>query len=165
LAVGAFSVPIYPSSTTDQSEYILQNSEAAAVFCEDPAQLAKVLAARPRLPKVTRAVVIDGRPPPEAAGFALTLDELKMEGWQVSADEVRRRVEAAAPDAVATIVYTSGTTGPPKGVVQTHTNHVSMVANLASAGDYSEEDENLLFLPLAPSFARCEEMAQFHGGF
>src|SRR5207253_1653369 len=84
---------------------------------------------------------------------ALTLDELKMEGWQVSADEVRRRVEAGVPDALATIVYTSGTTGPPKGVVQTHANHFWMVANLASAGDYSEEDENLLFLPLAHSFA------------
>jgi long-chain acyl-CoA synthetase len=76
-----------------------------------------------------------------------------------------RRVEEGDPSALATIVYTSGTTGPPKGVVQTHANHWWMVHNLASIGDISEDDEDLLFLPLAHSFARCEEYAQLYMGF
>jgi long-chain acyl-CoA synthetase len=170
LSAGGISVPIYPSSLPDQIQYILENSEAVAVFCEDADQLAKVLSVRERLPGLRRAILIDGRPPepvPASAGgapFVLALGDLRREGWQVAIEEVNGRIERGDPEDIATIVYTSGTTGPPKGVVQTHANHYWMVSNLAKLDVIRETDEDLLFLPLAHSFARCEEFGQLFVG-
>src|SRR5207244_3109389 len=65
---------------------------------------------------------------------------------------------------VATIVYTSGTTGPPKGVVQTHGNHVSALESAAQTTSIKEGDVHLLFLPLAHSFARLESFIGVHRG-
>lgn len=164
LSAGAVTIPLYPSLLPDQVEYILQNSDAVAIFVEDEGQLEKVLAVRERLPKVKRAILIDGRVPEKASGFCMALDDLKKEGWQVAADEVRKRIEGGDPEKIATIVYTSGTTGPPKGVPQTHANHYWAVHSIASLGDVADDDEDLLFLPLAHSFARCEEYAQIFVG-
>ncbi|HVY60995.1 MAG TPA: long-chain fatty acid--CoA ligase [Planctomycetota bacterium] len=161
LSAGAVTVPIYPSSLPKDIEYILNNAEVVLVFCENEDQAKKVAAIRASCPTLKRVVVMEGASSPSVA----TLDELKKEGWQVASDEVTRRVAAGDPDEVATIVYTSGTTGPPKGVVQTHANHYWMVHNIAGYGDMTEHDEDLIFLPLAHSFARCEEYAQIYIGF
>jgi long-chain acyl-CoA synthetase len=160
LSAGAVTVPIYPNSTAKDVEYILNNAEVVLVFCENDEQVKKVAGIRAGCPNLKKVVVLDGASTPAVA----TLDELKKEGWQVASDEVRKRVEAGDPGELATIVYTSGTTGPPKGVVQTHANHYWMVHNIASYGDMSEADEDLIFLPLAHSFARCEEYAQIYVG-
>jgi long-chain acyl-CoA synthetase len=170
MSAGAVSIPIYPSSTPDQIEYIVNNSEAMAIFAENEEQLAKVLAIRDKIARVVRVVLIEGKPPasaPQASDgkpLVVSLEELKKAGWEVSPEEVRKAVEGVSWDEIATIVYTSGTTGPPKGVVQTHRNHVSMVRNLNTLGDVTRDDMDLLFLPLAHSFARAEEMAQIEIG-
>ncbi len=166
LSAGAITIPIYPSSTSDQVEYIVNNSEAVAIICENEEQLRKVLERRASMPTLKRAVLIEGRLPADAPpGFVIGAEDLKKEGWQVAAAEVEKRIAATKPDDVATIPYTSGTTGPPKGVIQTHANHYCMVANLAAIGLCQPDDMDLLFLPLAHSFARCEEMAQLYMGF
>ncbi len=165
LSAGALSVPIYPTLLADQVEYILENSESVAVFCEDATQLEKVLEARPRLPALRRAILIDGQPPAGAPeGFVLSMEALVREGWQVAPADVDARIDAIDPESIATIVYTSGTTGPPKGVVQTHANHYWMIHNLAKISIVREDDEDLLFLPLGHSFARAEEFGQIYMG-
>ncbi|MCA9773499.1 MAG: long-chain fatty acid--CoA ligase, partial [Myxococcales bacterium] len=69
------------------------------------------------------------------------------------------RIEAIKPDDLATFVYTSGTTGNPKGVMQTHENHAAMCRAAIEMGIANESDRDMLFLPLAHSFARMEEFA------
>ena len=69
---------------------------------------------------------------------------------------LEERLQGLTPDHEATYVYTSGTTGPPKGVVQTHGNHLFMMESCSALTDLGEGDVNLLFLPLAHSFARLE---------
>src|SRR5947208_12562074 len=75
------------------------------------------------------------------------------------------RLRGLTPDHDATYVYTSGTTGPPKGVVQTHGNHLFMMQSCASVIAAQEGDVNLLFLPLAHSFARSEAFLGLYMGW
>ena len=75
------------------------------------------------------------------------------------------RLQGLTPDHEATYVYTSGTTGPPKGVVQTHGNHLFMVQSCGAVIAAQEGDVNLLFLPLAHSFARSEAFLGLYMGW
>ena len=99
---------------------------------------------------------MDGQPPPDP--LILSLAELMTRGTTASehAALLEERLRALTPDHEATYVYTSGTTGPPKGVVQTHGNHLFMVQSCGAIITAEEGDVNLLFLPLAHSFARLD---------
>ena len=114
---GAVVVPIYPSSSTDECEWVLGNSGAVAVICENAAQLAKVEQVRGALPDLRHTVVIDG-----AGAEAPTLDDVRAGGADGDPAEIDRRVAAVEPDDPGLIIYTSGTTGRPKGCVLSHRN-------------------------------------------
>lgn len=185
LKAGAVTVPIYPSNTPEQCAYILKDCGATAVFCEDPHQLEKVLAVRPDLPGLKHVVyfgpvaVLDK---PDAEGRTrVTLEEVMpapVEGVQ-SLDELLTRgdgasdvaatladrEEAIAADSVCTIVYTSGTTGDPKGVVLTHDAFVFECGAIADALEMGPDDEQLLFLPMAHIFAKVLMFAGIHLGY
>jgi long-chain acyl-CoA synthetase len=143
---GATVVPVYHTNSPEECEYVLSHSGAKVILLEDAAQAAKIASVRGALSELEHVVVLTG----EAEG-AITLADLRSRGEDVAGE----RVAAVNPDDVATIVYTSGTTGPPKGCVLTHANLLSM------AGAYTErlglrERPYVFFqyLPLAHVLAR-----------
>lgn len=161
MCAGGITIPIYPSNTPEQAGYIIRDSESVLIFVEDASQLDKVKAAWKDLPVLNKAIVFEG---PDEEENILSLDMLIKRGREVNVEELNKRIAAIKPDDEATYVYTSGTTGPPKGVVQTHLNHVSIVRSIISIGDVEPDDMDLFFLPLAHSFARCQQFSDIYAG-
>ncbi len=157
LSAGAVPVPLYPTCATAQLAHIAAEVEARGLVVEDATQLVKVLETRHGLPALQWIVVIDGYDGRDPA--VVSWDGLRRAGREGAAaldGELARRIASATPGDVATIVYTSGTTGPPKGVVQTHANHLAALRAAAEATRAGLGDVHLLFLPLAHAFARLE---------
>lgn len=161
LSIGAVTVPIYPSSTPDQVAYILENSGATAVFLEDRSQLAKVTGARRRLKALKTLILIAG---PSGPG-AQTLDDIVSRSGEESEGAWERGVREISPASMATIVYTSGTTGPPKGAVLTHGNFLKEGLAFLKIFPLREGHVALIFLPLAHIFARTVQFWQLAAGF
>ena len=138
---------------------MVNDSGAKTIIVEDPGQLSKVLEARDKTPGLEQIVVITGYDAPQPPKMVMTWETLRRLGRD-SADAHRstlaERVASTRPTELATIVYTSGTTGPPKGVMQTHGNHIAAVTASKQATPVEEGWVHLLFLPLAHSFARLE---------
>ena len=151
LSLGCVTVPIYPSSIPEQVEYILQHSEAKAIFVEDQAQRNKVESIRDSCPALGTAILLSGSAA-EDDETAVDWDTLDTLGAEVS-EEGTAAVNAAARDLdpanIATIVYTSGTTGPPKGAQLSHLNLMAMADALAEVLRVGPSDSSLSFLPLS----------------
>src|SRR5262249_38054503 len=128
---GCVTIPIYPTYPPDLVAYIVNDAGVKTLIVEDPAQLAKALEVRGKMDGLEQIVVIDGYQGPDRAG-TLTWEALRRLGadnLEANKTQLAERVGAIQPDDTATIVYTSGTTGPPKGVVQTHGNHLAALAS------------------------------------
>ncbi len=169
-AAGGITVPIYQSNLPHECGYILANSESRVCFVENAKQLAKIrgvqrdgfeLDGQRSKVEVTRLVLIEGEP--DGGGDVLPLAELRARGRAALArvePVIDARIAATGRDDLATIVYTSGTTGPPKGVMQTHGNHLAAVEAVGALGLAKEGEVDFFFLPLAHSFAR---MIEYYG--
>jgi len=158
-SAGCVTVPVYPTYPPDLISYVVNDSGAKTIIVEDPAQLAKVLQARDKMPGLQQIIVIAGYDAPQPPKMVMTWDSLRRLGREnVAAHKstLADRVASTKPTDLATIVYTSGTTGPPKGVMQTHGNHVAAVTASKQSTPVQEGWVHLLFLPLAHSFARLE---------
>jgi long-chain acyl-CoA synthetase len=144
-------VPVYPTSSPAQVAYILGHANVAVCFVDTHAQLGKVLEVRDELPALERVVLADGA---RRAGdsFVISFEDLRGVGTDrlnsdpEAMDERSRQVQ---PDDVATIVYTSGTSGPPKGVVISHANIMWSLRCVAPVYDLGEGERFLSFLPLS----------------
>src|SRR3954454_22037754 len=146
---GGVVVPIYPTNSPKECEWVAGNSSAKVIFVEDAEQAAKIEKVRGELSDLEHVVIFDG----EAEG-AITLDELREKGRGADhADELAKRRDGVAEDDPYTIIYTSGTTGNPKGVVLTHTNAGSVSAVIHEIDFVSGDDVTYLYLPLAHVFA------------
>jgi long-chain acyl-CoA synthetase len=165
-SAGCRTIPIYPTYPPDLIQYIVNDAGVKTLFVEDPAQLAKVLEVQGKLDGLEQIVVIQGYQG-EPSAQIMTWDGLRRLGRD-NLDRLKSdlagRVAEVAPTDIATIVYTSGTTGPPKGVVQTHGNHVATLESAAKMAGIEDGDTHLLFLPLAHSFARLESFIGVHRG-
>ena len=167
-SAGCVVVPIYPTNSPEECEYVLADSDAVAIVCEDAEQLEKLAAVRDRLPALRHVISIDAEPgghPQQAPGrAAVSLDELRASGRESDPGELRSRQDAVTLDDPFTIIYTSGTTGPPKGCVLTHGNYRAMV-DMCVAGRVMEANEVMyLFLPLAHSFALLAQLLSIDQG-
>jgi len=165
MAAAGITVPVYPSLLPDQVAYILQNAEVTLVCVDTPAQLDKVLQVRTALPALRHIVLMEGQPP-QPDPLILSLQDLMARGAAATEHTavLDERLGGLTPEHEATYVYTSGTTGPPKGVVQTHGNHLFMVQSCGASLVAQEGDVDLLFLPLAHSFARLEAFLGLYVG-
>ena len=148
---GGVVVPIYPSNSPHECEWVAGNSESIGIICENAEQIAKIVEVREQLPKLEWIVAID------AAGDiadAIALDDLRATGRTRDLGELQARSESITPDDPYTFIYTSGTTGPPKGCVLTHGNYRSVLHMVEARGLLSGGDEVVyLYLPLAHAFA------------
>jgi long-chain acyl-CoA synthetase len=165
LAAGAVTAPIYPTLSVEQVALILRDSEASIAIASTPEQFAKVIDALPQAPALRTIVHIDpllgraGEAAPEAVRTlslaevaALGHDRIR-QGWGV-AREFQRIAYEVKPDDLATIIYTSGTTAAPKGVMLTHGNLTSNLSSVLKVLDLSDEDVALSFLPLCHGLER-----------
>jgi long-chain acyl-CoA synthetase len=152
LSLGAVTVPVYPTSASSQVAYVLGHSKSSVCFVENRDQLAKVLLRRAELPRLRHVVVFEPAGEGLDDAFVLDFDELVSIGADVLArdpDAVAERASATRPDSLATVVYTSGTTGPPKGAMITHANLMATLRSLTAVIDIGPDDRFLSFLPLS----------------
>jgi long-chain acyl-CoA synthetase len=158
---GGVVVPIYPSNSPDECEWVLGNSEAKIVVCENSRQLAKITRVRDRLPALEEVIVID--PDPDGTG-AIALEGLREQGRGGDANELSKRTAAVSDEDAYTIIYTSGTTGPPKGCVLSHRNYRAFLDSVNERGVFRADDLIYLFVPLAHTFALTLQLIAFDLG-
>jgi long-chain acyl-CoA synthetase len=159
MCAGAVVVPIYQTNSPEECRYVLEHSGAKAVICEDVEQLDKISRVHADLPALEHVIAFDG-----AHGRAPTLDGLRAGGMTVDQDAPDRIAAAIRPTDLATIVYTSGTTGPPKGCMLTHANWMATLRMYESQLDIDDDLTIFLFLPLAHVLARITQMVALDAG-
>jgi long-chain acyl-CoA synthetase len=160
-ATGAVVVPIYQTNSPEECHWVISDSEACAIVCENAEQLAKVAAVRDRLPTLRTVIVID----PDGPSEAVSLKQVRERGQTSGGSpELSRRREALTPEDPYTFIYTSGTTGPPKGCVLSHGNYCAVVDMVREVGQIREEEVAYLFLPLAHALALLIQLGAIDRG-
>ncbi|HEX2902536.1 MAG TPA: AMP-dependent synthetase/ligase [Jatrophihabitans sp.] len=156
LSVGAVVVPIYETSSAEQVEWILADSEAVAIIVESDEHAKLVAEVRDQAPKLREVWQID----------ADAIADLTAGGAGTDPAEVQARLAALTPDDLASLIYTSGTTGRPKGCELTHGNFLAEVTSVLSGLQdlFNENTSTLLFLPIAHVFGRVIEVGAIASG-
>jgi long-chain acyl-CoA synthetase len=160
LCRGAATVPIYPTLPPDQAAFIVADSGARVVFVETAEQLDGLR--RHELPQVERLVLISRAAAADAE--VTSLDDLLADGAGADAGAFEEQARSIAPGDLASLVYTSGTTGKPKGVMLSHGNFVSNVVTAMGLVDFRPDQVALSFLPLAHVFERMIDFCYFYKG-
>jgi long-chain acyl-CoA synthetase len=166
-AAGAVVVPIYQTNSPEECLWVLSDSDACAIVCEDESQLAKVVAIKDQVPSLRTVIVMDASAASSSAAGtlgAITLDEVRERGRKRPVEELEARRAAVRPEDPFTFIYTSGTTGPPKGCVLTHGNYRAIIDMIAEAGEIESDEVIYLYLPLAHSYALLIQLAVFDLG-
>jgi long-chain acyl-CoA synthetase len=157
-SLGAVVVPIYPTNSAEECEWVAGNSEAKVAVCGNVAQREKLDAVRGALPALLEVVAF------AVDGDLLTLDAVRERGRDGDRAQLAAARAAVSPEDACTFIYTSGTTGPPKGCVLTHGSHASLCAALEEVGLFRADESTYLFLPLAHVFAQLVQMTSLDTG-
>ena len=164
--LGSVSVGIYPTSPASEVEYLLSHSEASVLVVEDEEQLDKALEAWDRLEKLQKIIVIDPRGVKDLNDpRIITFEDLINLGDLVVGKSFEEMTKTITSSETAIIVYTSGTTGPPKGAMITHENLRFAAITWGLVYDYRKNDEVLSYLPLCHVAERVISVANavYHG--
>ena len=151
-AVGAVSVPIYDTDSAPQAQRIMNDSVVKLAFADNRERFDRLDSVKDHCPALKQILMIEGN----------ALGALEGLGVAVSDEELNERVATVRTDDLATIVYTSGSSGNPKGAELTHKNFVSITISASQALHEVVLDDHprlLLFLPLAHCFARFIQYA------
>ncbi|MCI0694470.1 long-chain fatty acid--CoA ligase [candidate division KSB1 bacterium] len=149
---GAVTVGIYPTNLAPDCAYIINHCDAEVIFVENQDQLNKVQQARKDTPKLRQIIIFEGAG--SADGSVLSFADFLRKGEGVADTEYEALAKSIRPDDLASLVYTSGTTGVPKGVMITNENLLFVSDSAAQCLYLDPNFETLLFLPLAHVFAR-----------
>jgi long-chain acyl-CoA synthetase len=164
-AAGAVPVPIYETSSAEQVQWILADSGVTVLVVETPQHAAVVAEVRDAVRQCREVLVLDDAT--TGPGGTGAIEVLTAAGAEVPDDEIVRRRSLADADDLATIIFTSGTTGRPKGAELTHRNFAALALNAVAEVPevFAERDgRTLLFLPLAHVFARFIEVLAVASG-
>ena len=151
MSLGGTTAPIYVTNSADQVAYVIGHSESKVAIVEDSEQLEKVLKMRSELPALEKVIVFDGYEGDADGDYVMTWDEFLAGGEDVDDAKFDAALGSVTPDDLATFVYTSGTTGPPKAVMLSHSNiwwtasHSQQQIPIADA----EKGRALSYLPLS----------------
>lgn len=180
LLAGAVTVPVYPTVPAEQIHDIVSRTRATAAFVADPLLAEKLLSSTEATSTLRTLVLFDQRGmrafPDEQGRRALEVSDLsplRTGGPIVSLDEVyagadpflESREALVDSSSLASVLFTSGTSGAPRGVKLTHSNFVSQIHAIEKLMGLGPHDEQLLFLPLAHVFGKMLEIAQLGVGF
>ncbi|MCC5036263.1 AMP-dependent synthetase/ligase [Streptomyces sp. WAC 00631] len=169
MCAGAAATAVYPSTNADETVYILSDSGSRAIFVEDAAQLAKVVAHADPLPELGHAILFDpGADIPKVEGLEiLSLAELEKRGavyLEEQPDAIEQAVQAIEREHLATLIYTSGTTGRPKGVRLVHDCWSYQGVAQEVSGLLRSDDVQFLWLPLSHVFGKALIAGQIRTG-
>jgi long-chain acyl-CoA synthetase len=167
LLLGAVTVPLYTTLTADQTAFVLNDAGCRAVFLSSDQQLHKVLSILHRT-QIEKIVVMDPvefhGDLAEFAGKCFTMNQLTSRGPENLDTEIEARARSIRPDDLATIVYTSGTTGTSKGAMLTHGNIASNIQCSLLGFDMRPGLVSISFLPLCHITARHVDFAMLYHG-
>jgi long-chain acyl-CoA synthetase len=167
LLLGAVTVPLYTTLTAEQTAFVLKDAGCRAIFLSSDQQLHKVLSILPQT-QIEKIVVMDqveftGDLAPHA-GMCITMNQVTLQGPTDLGSEIESRAHSIGPDDLATIVYTSGTTGTSKGAMLTHGNITSNIQCSLLGFDLQPGELSLSFLPLCHITARHLDFAMIYHG-
>lgn len=177
---GAISVPVYPTSSANDIDFIINNSQAKVLFVQNESLLKRALAVRDSIPTVQKIVLFflpaDVKSVDELAvkynlpnGLLADIESVRKLGASLDTAHLKileDRMKSTPKDGIATIIYTSGTTGVPKGVPLTHGNIMAVIEDMKPVLSEDERAVYLSYLPLSHIFERiCGEFYWLtHGG-
>ncbi|MCO4747730.1 MAG: long-chain fatty acid--CoA ligase [Proteobacteria bacterium] len=160
---GAVSVPIYQTNPSADCAYVVRDSGAVLLIAENEHQLEKIIPIRGELESLRHVLRMDGNGTEDIPD----LEALAERGDQLAKEQpaaVDQRIGGIDPADAACFIYTSGTTGPPKGVVLSHATWAFEAQAIEELGIVTPDDVQLLFLPLAHSFAQVLKTGWYKTG-
>lgn len=156
LSLGAMNVPLYPTLTAKQVEFILNDAGTNAIILSNAFQLNKVMKIKENVRSLNHVIVMnekDAMGQSDVLSFQSIIDRGK-NNRDMNTDFFIASSKTVKPDDICTIIYTAGTTGDPKGVMLTHHNFVSNITSSAQVLPITHDDTLLSFLPLCHVFER-----------
>lgn len=159
MALGGITVPIYPSSRSEEVMYILNDCQAKVLICENSYQLEKWQSIARKCPSIEHVIVLQPK------NDELWIDSLKEHANCNFIPWLEQSIQKLSMSDIATIIYTSGTTGLPKGVVLSHRQIISEVGDLFKVMNVSSQDITLSFLPYAHVMGRVEHWGSVYAGY